>query len=67
MEPTFFRMMLVLFAVILTVWVFINTIITKRWRNKARGEAESWYLACFITTLMTNVSCFRSAPAWVLR
>jgi len=39
--------LLIIFILIATVWVFINTIITKKWRNKAPGEAESWKAGIF--------------------
>ncbi|HEX2868518.1 MAG TPA: DUF5808 domain-containing protein [Ignavibacteriales bacterium] len=31
-------------SIIITVPVFYNTVITKKWRNKAEDEAKSWYL-----------------------
>lgn len=34
-------------AVVITIPVFYNTVITKKWRNKAEGEANSWYLGFF--------------------
>ncbi|MGE5352382.1 MAG: DUF5808 domain-containing protein [Acidobacteriota bacterium] len=34
-------------ALLFTIPVFYNTVITKKWRNKAEGEANSWYLGVF--------------------
>ena len=31
----------------LTAWIFYNTIITKKWRNKVANEAECWKLGVF--------------------
>lgn len=31
-------------SVLITIPIFYNTVITKKWRNKAEGEANSWYL-----------------------
>lgn len=39
--------LLLVFALIATVWTFINTIITKKWRNRAPRESESWVLGVF--------------------
>lgn len=32
----------IIFILLTTVWIFINTIITKRWRNRAPDESKSW-------------------------
>ena len=33
---------LAIFAVILTAYIFYNTIVTKKWRNQAPNESKSW-------------------------
>lgn len=47
MENPFIPSLLVVFILIATIWIFINTVITKKWRNRAPGEAESWKLGVF--------------------
>lgn len=33
---------IVLVAVLITIPIFVNTIITKKWRNKVENESEYW-------------------------
>ena len=39
--------LVVVVVVIYAAWMFFNTVITKRFRNKAPGETESWVLGVF--------------------
>ena len=39
--------LLIVFIGGVTLWVFINTIVTRKWRDKAPGEAESWKWGVF--------------------
>ena len=47
MEHSTFLILLIILVVIATVWIFVNTIITKKWRNKVSGESEGWKLGVF--------------------
>ena len=38
------RSAIIIFILLTTVWIFINTVITKRWRNRAPDESKSWRL-----------------------
>lgn len=39
--------LLIVFIGGVTLWVFINTIVTRKWRDKVPGEAESWKWGVF--------------------
>lgn len=44
MEFSILHLLMIIFIVLTTVWIFVNTIITKKWRNRAPGESDSWKL-----------------------
>ncbi len=45
--PESLQFILIVTALSVTIVIFINTIITKKWRNLAPGEADSWKLGVF--------------------
>lgn len=47
MEFSSLKLLLVVFIVVTTIWIFVNTIITKKWRNKVSGESECWKMGVF--------------------
>ncbi len=47
MQMTPMYLIITIFIVVATIWIFINTIITKKWRNRAPGETESWKFGVF--------------------
>lgn len=47
MNFTLFHLLLIILIAALTVWIFINTIMTKKWRNRVSGESETWKLGVF--------------------
>ena len=42
-----FHLLLIILIAGSAVWIFVNTIITKKWRNRASAESESWNLGVF--------------------
>jgi len=44
MNINLWLILLVIFSILFTVITFVNTIITKKWRNKVENENECWKL-----------------------
>ena len=47
MNRSFEYILIIVFILLVTCWTFINTIITKKWRNRAPKESESWKWGIF--------------------
>jgi hypothetical protein len=47
MQFSLFHLLLLIFIAIMTIWFFVNTIITNKWRNRAFGESENWKVGVF--------------------
>jgi len=41
------KFIILITLLILTAWIYFNTVITRKWRNKAPEEYNSWKLGVF--------------------
>jgi uncharacterized membrane protein len=66
MQFSLFHLLLLIFIAIMTIWFFVNTIITKKWRNRASGESESWIAGVFYYNPVDKRIFYQKEQAWVL-